>query len=436
MYFSTYITPVMILIHVLLYGYVTVTGPFICTYFFIFIFMSDLSHQLTMTAVTAPFYGSCSLQLEWTESCQKVMGYESASVAEAKVPGLMTASASSDTIILNLLEEGDDDYDDHAEDISNHDEASFDPWIGNAILIDNGMDQIISLLQRKKSSYLSASNSDDTDASLLESTILSFVATTANQLEFLRKTISTVKNHDYVQHCSGIVACLLLTLRHDIAEPFGTMQKLRSRAALTLYQCPLQCRILLEHLEGRDIRMIPEHDIKISSGSFMSLYDDKDQFETSDLVRPKSRLDNTRSSTKSPQLETNPISTKQKQPKSEPLPYQQQPDVSPSRYQESMIQEALILQVILTNDLDTVQQVEARMTEITTLLSQFSALVSEQQQDIEVVYETTVQSKENVQKGQESLVDAAQRTKQSKHRMATVVFVMALTLLFFNYITP
>jgi hypothetical protein len=34
------------------------------------------------------------------------------------------------------------------------------------------------------------------------------------------------------------------------------------------------------------------------------------------------------------------------------------------------------------------------------------------------------------------LVDAAHRTQQSQHRMATVVFIMGLTLLFFNYFTP
>ena len=100
------------------------------------------------------------------------------------------------------------------------------------------------------------------------------------------------------------------------------------------------------------------------------------------------------------------------------------------------MQEALLLQATLTSDLDTVQQVEARMTEITTLLSQFSALVSEQQGEIEGVYESTVQSQDNVQKGQDSLVDAAERTAQSKHRMATVVFIMGLTLLFFNHLTP
>jgi t-SNARE complex subunit (syntaxin) len=96
--------------------------------------------------------------------------------------------------------------------------------------------------------------------------------------------------------------------------------------------------------------------------------------------------------------------------------------------------EALVLTATLQNDLDSVQQVEARMTEITALLAQFSNLVSEQQTEITNIHETTVQSKKNVEKGHDHLVDAAERTKKSRHYMATVVAFMAFLLLFFNTI--
>jgi hypothetical protein len=374
-----------------------------------------------MTATTDRFHGSSSLLQEWKVSCSKITGFNHEPVDEA----IPLSTAATGPIILNLLED-DDVVDDKCGPSSDH-------WMENALLIDNGIKQIISLLRRKKASYLSVSKSDETEASLLESTLLSFVATTANQIESLRKSI-TITNHDYAQHCSGIVACLLLTLRQDIAEPFGLLQKQRTRLALALYQSPLQCRVLLTHEGGRDIQFIPKHDIPRMGMTFVSMYD-KERFEACHTKRPKSIL-NTKHNV-SPVTPKKFVPTPQQGlPKKHSLPYQEQSEPSSSYHHESLMQEALLLQATLTNDLDTVQQVEARMTEITTLLSQFSALVSEQQEEIEGVYESTVQSQDNVQKGQDSLVDAAERTKQSKHRMATVVFLMGLTLLLFNHFTP
>lgn len=372
-----------------------------------------------MTAA-APFHGSFSLEREWKTCCNKVLGYITDDSSE------MIATTSDGPIILNLLDE-----DIHADSNngSNRTIVPRDPWIENALLIHSGMINIISLLDRKKSSYLSATDDSD-DASLLESTLLSFVATTANQLESLRQSISS--KGEYAKHCSGIVEFLLLILRQDIAEPFGVLQKQKSRVALTLYQNPLQCRVMLN---AGDVRFVPEQESPRLAQNFMRLYD-QERFEKEDAKRPKSILGKKSANATAPSNKMKPVQKVQRPPKGQPLPYQEQPELPTSQYQESLHHEALLLQANLTNDLDTVQQVEARMTEITTLLSQFSALVSEQQHEIEGVYESTVQSKDNVQKGQDSLVDAAHRTQQSQHRMATVVFIMGLTLLFFNYFTP
>ena len=377
----------------------------------------------TMTATTDRFHGSSSLQQEWKVSCRKVMGFSHEPEDEATP----LPTAAPGPFMFNQTEnENDNVVDDRCGTSSDH-------WMENALLIDDGIKQITSLLRRKKASYLSASKSDETEASLLESTLLSFVATTANQIESLRKSIS-VTNHDYAQHCSGVVACLLLTLRQDIAEPFGVLQKQRTRFALALYQNPFQCRVLLTHEGGRDIKFVPKQDISMNDMTFVSMYD-QEQFEGGEVKRPKSILEKKQNiSTVTPKKSV--PTPKQAVSKKQPLPYQDQPEPSSSNHQESLMQEALLLQATLTSDLDTVQQVEARMTEITTLLSQFSALVSEQQGEIEGVYESTVQSQDNVQKGQDSLVDAAERTAQSKHRMATVVFIMGLTLLLFNHLTP
>lgn len=386
--------------------------------FFYFFGLGNKYIALTMTAA-APFHGSYSREREWRASCNKALGYSTEDSSE------MIAATSDGPIILNLLDE---DIQVDNDNRSNSTIVPRDPWIENALLIHTGMITIISLLDRKRASYLSAT--DDSDASLLESTLLSFVATTANQLESLRQSISS--KGEYAQHCSGIVACLLLMLRRDIAEPFGVLQKQKSRVALALYQNPLQCRVMLN---AGDVRFVPELENPRLGKAFMRLYD-QERFEKEDAKRPKSMLGKKSANVPAPAISKKPVQKAQRPTKGQPLPYQEQPELPTSQYQESLQHEALLLQANLTNDLDTVQQVEARMTEITTLLSQFSALVSEQQHEIEGVYESTVQSKDNVQKGQASLVDAAQRTQQSQHRMATVVFIMGLTLLFFNYFTP
>jgi hypothetical protein len=137
--------------------------------------------------------------------------------------------------------------------------------------------------------------------------------------------------------------------------------------------------------------------------------------------------------------ETNhPKPIQQQQPQQKPvhLPYQP-PLLSADDYQRQvqadLRQEAALLQLSAqTSDLQSVQNVEQRMLEITTLINQFSNLVSEQQEDIEHIHEQAQEVKANITKGQENLVDAAERTKQSKHYMAWSIFVMTMILLFFH----
>eukprot|EP00580_Thalassiosira_gravida_P000781 CAMPEP_0201603990 /NCGR_PEP_ID=MMETSP0492-20130828/4262_1 /ASSEMBLY_ACC=CAM_ASM_000837 /TAXON_ID=420259 /ORGANISM="Thalassiosira gravida, Strain GMp14c1" /LENGTH=228 /DNA_ID=CAMNT_0048067899 /DNA_START=11 /DNA_END=697 /DNA_ORIENTATION=+ len=86
--------------------------------------------------------------------------------------------------------------------------------------------------------------------------------------------------------------------------------------------------------------------------------------------------------------------------------------------------------------LEGVQKVERSMVDITQLLSRFTDLITEQQEDIFQIHDRALKSKQNVDKGQDQLVDAANRGEKSKHPMATFIVVMALLLLLFNWITP
>ena len=89
-------------------------------------------------------------------------------------------------------------------------------------------------------------------------------------------------------------------------------------------------------------------------------------------------------------------------------------------------------------NLDTVgvQKVERSMVEITSLLSRFTDLISEQQDSVFMIHDQAMKSKQNVDKGQDQLVDAANRGDKSKHPMATFIFLSALLLLLFNWVLP
>mmetsp|Transcript_26920 Transcript_26920/g.63875 ORF Transcript_26920/g.63875 Transcript_26920/m.63875 type:complete len:490 (-) Transcript_26920:210-1679(-) len=87
-------------------------------------------------------------------------------------------------------------------------------------------------------------------------------------------------------------------------------------------------------------------------------------------------------------------------------------------------------------DLDSVHRVESSMSEITQLLSRFTDLIAEQAGDVAAIHGQAVRSRENVDKGQDQLVDAATRGEKSRHPMATFIVASAVLLLFFNWITP
>ena len=75
---------------------------------------------------------------------------------------------------------------------------------------------------------------------------------------------------------------------------------------------------------------------------------------------------------------------------------------------------------------------ETRMVEITTLIGQFSNLVQEQQEQIVQVHESAKETKDNLDKGQENLIDAAERTRQSRHYKAWSILAMSAILMFFQ----
>jgi hypothetical protein len=135
------------------------------------------------------------------------------------------------------------------------DDAAADPWMEAALQLDAGLDGMVYWISKKRKEYASAWVRPD-EASLVQSTVSSFAATTATEIEDLRQVLlqdqqqQQQQQHDknqphyqpqWVQHRGAIVQILLDRLRREVAEPFRRLQGLRARPAVHVWSRPLEC---------------------------------------------------------------------------------------------------------------------------------------------------------------------------------------------------
>ena len=83
---------------------------------------------------------------------------------------------------------------------------------------------------------------------------------------------------------------------------------------------------------------------------------------------------------------------------------------------------------------------EQQMLEITALLTQFTQLITQQQEDVLYIQDSTHVSLSNVKAGKEQLIQASEdkkkRNKVTRHLFAWIIVTLAMTLLFFHFILP
>jgi hypothetical protein len=311
-------------------------------------------------------------------------------------------------------------------------------------------------IQSKQQEYVGL-NMLDAEASIIQSTVTTFAATTASELETLRQLIPTSGGTSIVGHRNGIVQILLGQLQEEITQPFGILQKQRTRAAVQLWQHPWQCQLVLPKNQSRKMRHLLDDEDNDTTGGLAdkrflprtgnptsnSSLDFWDRYERDPLEEfppgPKpeflARLvapsETSAFSTESPGVShlapTRIHQVTTNHPTTHSFEEMQRQEL------EELEQEATLLQeTIVQSDLDSVQKMEQRMVEITTLIGQFANLVSEQQEDIQDIAHQAQATKQNMEKGQENLIDATERTKRSKHYLAWTIFALSLTLLFFH----
>lgn len=448
--------------------------------------MTDTDTLLLRPGDPAGAYCSVDRQRDWRQAYLLAMGYDDWQDADAmETEETVPTTKPPQRLVISNLVSTEEDSDTNEKDNSSA-SAPFDSWTATALEIATSITDMASWIRQKRRAYVSVDALADPEASLIQSTVTSFAATTAQEIESLRQLIgqtgtsSSNNNSMRHQHETSIVQILLTRLADEIAKPFGVLQKQRHRPAVEIWQHPLSCRLVVSsgnkpkagHERGRSrdeeldaLLGLPEsHQREAKQQLFLpkrpshrlqqhfvetyqraaalkvperpvSLFSQPDKKRTLAPSQPSSPDDKKRSKpTPSQPQPREPF--QQRTPVPSVKPVADDPWNDNAIAAEELEAEAAMLTALLHNDLDSVQQMEQAMVDITTLLSQFSDLVAEQQEDVYDIADATAAAKDNMEKGQENLVDATERTKQSKHRLASAIMTMSTLLLLFHWLRP
>lgn len=112
--------------------------------------------------------------------------------------------------------------------------------------------------------------------------------------------------------------------------------------------------------------------------------------------------------------------------------HQESTFVAESR-QEFLEEETHALQVELTNLLDTVQETERKMIEMSALNHLFSTHVLQQTQQIEMLYQQALEATNNVNKGNKEMKKAIERSSSNRTFLILFLVVLPLAVLFLHW---
>jgi hypothetical protein len=412
-------------------------------------------------------FASISLEREWKRACRRAQQYEhvfDANDDNVSPPQQQSNSKPSFTLI-NLWPELQPK--DEEKEVKSTDTTVKDPWLQAALQIQGDLAHMLHWIRTKQNEYISL-DLPESEASLIQSTVTSFTATTAQEVERLRSMVgsSHPASNTWPPLQTSIVSMLLDQLK-EITTLFTILTKTLKRPAVHRWQHPLECRLWISSRSGdqRFLPTRPSHVLQKRVGYEYQQHQERIQQAVMHRKRPHSNLLfpkapvavqesksadswNVESETESTNETHSSITaavteppTKKKLEVTVQKPMNnssiwQHEDSEEEDLKSSLEREAVLLTAKRNSDLDAIQKMEQRMLDITGLLSQFTELVSTQQEDVWQIFDNTETSKENMTKGQEQLVNATERKKNSKHWMARAIFAMGCMLLFFHWLRP
>ena len=367
-----------------------------------------------------------------------------------------------------------------------------DPWMATALQIQSNLRDMSDWMEQKRHDYVSIEMSDE-EATLIQSTVTSFTATTASEIEALHSCLQQQSHQQpqqhqqpqpqqYQQHCSGIVQILMAQLQQEIAEPWKRLQKARQRTAVQLWQTPLQCRLWTPSLKKSNQNESSNSNsiTKRETLELLGLDDDDDEDDhhlsrVSDQrfypTRPSHALHRNFLATYDPPVTTvvrqpqkpgfvihledwavseAPSSLRSAVPPQHPAPHNKRSTMvileeeaedpnnsaaAAAAAAAALEQESTLLQaMVVHSDLDSVQRLEQTMVDITGLLSQFASLVAEQQENVWDIADSATTTKDNIERGQEHLLQATEATAAGSYLLAKGIVAMACLLLLLNWL--
>ena len=317
-----------------------------------------------------------------------------------------------------------------------------------------------------KSTVYSSPPPPQTFSSLnLEATFVSFVAKVTNEIESLRcanssNTTASNTNKTTISHYDGIIANLLAKLQY-LSSVFDTIRVSRKRDSLSILDSPFSstnselqfhkkknrgAKIVTKLLDFRSSSLLMTDDEKreiqsfdafgFGDGLFRAALDDvleaKEGFEDDDEEEEEKDGSHHPPSPLPP-----PSSTQQHQK------YNNDNDITNTNFYNeddefvaNMATEHALLTASLKGDLDEIRNVEQKMMELTSLLSTFTNLITEQHSQIDDLHSTTVKSRVYLESGNDHLLKAKDRSEASKYWVAYLIYLFGFILLFLNLFMP
>jgi hypothetical protein len=255
--------------------------------------------------------------------------------------------------------------------------AAEDAWMETAQQVQVNIDEMKWWIRNKANDYLSL-HMPDQEASLIQSTVTSFCAQTANEIESLHAALLSSSSSASTSasasqssplsrqhHRRSIVQILMANLQEYVADPFKQMSKRRKRPAVSIWQTPLQCRrsTTTNHENSANVPFAPTRPSHRLHLDFWDAYYIVPAAVTSSMTRPKSIFDMRNEEAPVPIPITRPAAAHpggHRRPgttNSPPRPTTRDATSSSSLTttdQAVLQQEAILLQQVTTNDLDAV----------------------------------------------------------------------------------
>lgn len=396
----------------------------------------------------------------WKQCCNQILGFEEAKDEQED----HQATTATSPPFLNLIPPT-------LFDPSSN--TPLDAWMATTNQLVENIHEMKSFLHTKQSTY--ALSMLDAEASLVQTTLTSFTAQTAVELERLHSTAHSA-------HRVGIIQILMAVLKEEIADPFAQLVQKRSASlSVALYQNPLQCRLveqpqqysdggvvgaLLDDDEKLDLRFRPkQQSTRVLHENFWDTYANPAQQR---MRRPVSwvqslvecgahevgsdvedefidEIDDDGSSEppnkpQDPSRKTSlPAAASSTARRPQPQPHTVDESPQWSIPTDTLHEESMALQQSVMarhHELDSIQQVETAMVTITQLMSQFADLVSEQHSNVFTIHDNVDSAAQAVQAGKDALVDAKEKAYRSHHYMAKGIAGIGFMLLVLHWVLP